>query len=173
MSQAEAEEIRQRTYDRRSESGNSAAEVVAQTHRCCADLGWKNFRGDGGETGEEPSPKERENRPERKKPQRVVNPAVNRRENRRNEQVPEIGPPPPEEVRGKTKKRVTEPFANSSHDQPGHRFREAQSASSIGDGQGKIRRHPDEQSPIAKHPAGIHRRGEDAGPANVLGPEAA
>src|SRR5690348_15794131 len=122
MSQTEAEEIRQCADNRRRESGNTAAEVVAQAHSCCADLGWKNFRGDGRETGEKSCPKERENRPERKKPQRVVNPAVDWRENRRDEQVPEIGPPPPEQDRGKTKKRVSEPFANSSHDQPGHRF---------------------------------------------------
>src|SRR5690348_5002248 len=122
MSQTEAEEIRQCADNRRRESGNTSAEVVAQTHRRGANFGREDFRRDGREAGEKSCPKKRENGPERKKPQRVVNPAVNRRKNRRDEQVPEIGPPPPEEVRGKTKKRVAEPFANSSHDQPGHRF---------------------------------------------------
>src|ERR1700730_537427 len=54
---------------KRCEGGKSAADVIAETHGCRADLGREYFTGDGGVSGEKSSSKKCHERAEQQQPE--------------------------------------------------------------------------------------------------------
>src|ERR1700736_581606 len=145
---------------KRCDGGRSASDVVAQTHGRRTYFAWEYFTRDGGVAGEKSCSEKSHEWAKQQQPERALGRTIDRRQPGGNQQINKVRFTTPERIGEESERRVTQPFSETQDQKKCCRLSQTQAASSLRNWQRQVSRDPCEQSPVAKHPEGVHRGGQ-------------